>query len=141
MARLYSAKALQLDSTLAEAHMSMAWVALMERDWSNARREFARTLQLDPDLPCTPGRSTLCLWQWGSRKTPFREIRQAQQMDPLWQSLTTHVPRTLYFAHRYEEAIEECRKVLELKPDSRFIAVLLAMSNANSGTMRRRPRS
>lgn len=133
LARLYSAKALQLDSTLAEAHMSMAWVALMERDWSNARREFARTLQLDPSLVRARALYAVYLLAVGQPEDAVREIRQAQQMDPLSQSLRSHVPRTLYFAHRYEEAIEECRKVLELKPDSRFIAVLLAMSNAELG--------
>src|SRR5262249_14999674 len=41
-------KALQLDSTLAETHTSLAHAALYERNWPYAEKEFRRAIELDP---------------------------------------------------------------------------------------------
>jgi tetratricopeptide (TPR) repeat protein len=48
------------------------------------------------------------------------EIRKAQTLDPLSAVITADLGKDLYLARRYDEAIVELRRALEL--DSNFIA-------------------
>jgi hypothetical protein len=40
------------------------------------------------------------------------EMKQAQKLDPLSMVISRDVGQVLYYARRYDEAIEHCRKTL-----------------------------
>jgi tetratricopeptide (TPR) repeat protein len=44
----------------------------------------------------------------------FSEQKKAQELDPLSVNFITNVTRELYFARRYDEAIAQCQKALEM---------------------------
>jgi eukaryotic-like serine/threonine-protein kinase len=50
-ARAAARKALELDDTLAEAHISLAVNLQADMDWSGAEREFKRAIELNPNYP------------------------------------------------------------------------------------------
>jgi len=129
-ARMFAAKALEIDETLPEAHMVMAAVSLFTRDWATADREFQRSLELDPGLIRARGLYAAYLLALGRTSQAIEEVRRAQQMDPLSPGLGGHVPRTLYLARHYREAIAECEKMIEMHPGSAGQLGLIAESYA-----------
>jgi len=44
----------------------------------------------------------------------FSEIQRAHELDPLSLPINVQVARILYFSRRFDEAIEQCRKTLEI---------------------------
>ena len=109
--------ALKLDDNLAEAHATMGHIHLFY-DWdaAAAERELTRAIQLNPSLASAHvGRAGYFL-ATGNRELAVPEIRLAFQLDPL--SLRTHALGIIFliFAQRYDEAIEQAHKTLELEP-------------------------
>jgi serine/threonine-protein kinase len=110
-------QALALDDALAEAHTSLAQIALYaDWDWANAERGFKRALQLNPNYP------TAHQWYAGWLSLRARhveslaEIRRAQQLDPLSNSINADVARILYYARQYAASIQQSLKAAELDP-------------------------
>ena len=115
LARAAAAKALEIDSTLAEAHSTAAYLKLCDFDWAGAERGFKRALELNPNSADTYdlyGR--LC-----SAQRRFDEaislLRRAQEMDPLAHRLD--VTTTLLRAGRYTEAAIGAESALAFEPE------------------------
>jgi TolB-like protein/DNA-binding SARP family transcriptional activator/Tfp pilus assembly protein PilF len=109
--------ALALDSTLAEAHTSMAWIRMWyHRDWVVAERHLQRAIALDPGYLWAHQWHAAFLAAVGRNEESLVSIRRAQRIDPLSVSTHTHVGSHLFFLGRYEEAIHQYRKALELDP-------------------------
>src|SRR5262249_27416448 len=53
----------------------------------------------------------------GRHEEALAEIKRAQERDPLSDIISAVRGRALYFARRYDPAIEQCRKVVVEKPD------------------------
>jgi TolB-like protein/Tfp pilus assembly protein PilF len=111
-------KAIEIDETVAEAHASLGGIELwFGWNWSVAEREFARTLELDPNY--APGRH----WHAdlfsirGRHDEAIAESRKALELDPLSLIINTWLARRYYFARRLEDAERECRRALELDPN------------------------
>ena len=62
-----------------------------------------------------------------------REIAVAHKLDPLSQIISTAVGRIYHFSRRYDEAIEQCRRTLELNPEFVPAYFDLAVSCAAAG--------
>src|SRR5260370_12773718 len=45
------------------------------------------------------------------------ELKKAQELDPLSLVISTNLGRVLYFAHRYDEAIQQHRRTLDMDPN------------------------
>jgi TolB-like protein/Tfp pilus assembly protein PilF len=116
-ARAAALKAIELDDSLAEAHTSLAFVRMhFEWDWPVAKREFARALELNPGYATAHHWYAFWLIAQGRAEEAVREIRLAQQLDPLSLIINTDVGEMLYYARRYDEALEQGRRTLELDP-------------------------
>src|SRR5262249_28432885 len=107
-------KALELDNTLGEAHAVLAeWIG----DWSEAEKEFKRAIELSPNYPTAH--------QWYAEWLVFRgrfddarqEINRAQELDPLSLVISSTVGFVLYYTREYDQAIEQCKKTLEMEPN------------------------
>jgi serine/threonine protein kinase/TolB-like protein/Flp pilus assembly protein TadD len=116
-ARAILLKALELDSTLAEAHTGLAWHRRTERDWSGAERAFRRAIELKPSYATARQWYAMHLAQMGRYEEALREIRRAHELDPLSAIISGGVTTVLTFARRYDEAMEQARATLELHPD------------------------
>ncbi len=118
-ARAFAEKALALDESLAEAHTSLAFVKMhFEQDWATAEKEFQRTIALNPSYATAHHWYAYCLIAQVRVEEALREIRLAQQLDPLSLIINTDVAELLYYARRYDEAIRQAQKTLEM--DSSF---------------------
>jgi TolB-like protein/Tfp pilus assembly protein PilF len=117
-AKAAALRAIQLDDGLAEAHTSLAVVKhRYDWDWNGAEEEFRRAIQLNP--------SYATAHQWygeflGDMQRPdeaTKELKQAQEIDPLSPIIRCDLAMAFYNARNYDLAIQEVRKVLDTSPN------------------------
>jgi DNA-binding winged helix-turn-helix (wHTH) protein/TolB-like protein len=117
-ARRHATKALVLDASLGEAHASLGFVKLyFEWDWPGAEAEFQRAIALNPNHATPHQWYSIYLLTAGRPADAFREIRSAQERDPLSLSVNTDLGFHYYYTGRYDEAVKQLKLVLEMNPD------------------------
>jgi adenylate cyclase len=117
-AKTMALKALQMDDSLAEAHTSLAYARwLGDLDWQGAEREFKRALELMSSYVMAHEWYAEYLAAVGRHGEALLEAKRAQQLDPLAVPVNRTVGWVLYFARRYDEAIEELRKTLAMNAE------------------------
>ncbi|HEX8176849.1 MAG TPA: protein kinase [Pyrinomonadaceae bacterium] len=110
-----SLKALEIDDTVAEAHTSFAFARMFfEWDWAGAEGEFKRAIELNPNYATAYQWYGRLLSALGRHNESIINLQMAQALDPLSLSINTGVGVSHYMAGRYEDAIEQCRKALEV---------------------------
>ena len=111
-------KALEIDSTLAEAHV---WLASVKRtyywDWEEAANHYERALELDPSSYRAHDQYAWWMTAKGRHEEAIELARRAQQLDPLNLVVTTNLAERLTRARRYSESIDQANKALESNPD------------------------
>ena len=125
-ARMAACRALEIDSRLAEAHVSLGTVCgLHEWNWSAAEQHYKRALELNPSYP------TAHQWYGYDYLAPMAripeaiaELERAHHLDPLSLIITTSVGTLYDMARQYERAREYYDKVLEMEP--RFVRAHLS---------------
>ncbi len=109
-------KALELDPELADAHLLLANVQQRQWQWAEAEAEYKRALALNPrDAVAQTGFADWLLCQ-GRIDEALTWTQRARAHDPVAVSGLT-IGWILFNAHRYNEAIQEMRSVLEAKRD------------------------
>lgn len=117
-AKAYAQKAIQFDSTLAEAYTALADVEIKyDRDWQSGERDFVRAIQLNPNY------ATAHLWYAedyltfaGKLEQAVVEVKKAQEIEPLSPIVGAVVAETLVLARDNDQAIQKAKSVLELEP-------------------------
>jgi TolB-like protein/predicted Zn-dependent protease len=117
-ARAATLKALEFDSTLAEAHASMGHIHLeFDHDWDAAEQEYRRAIQLDPRYPTGHHWYGGFLSAMGRHKEALRQAETARDLDPLSSIIQTWLGLRYYFARKYDAAIAEYVKAVDLDRD------------------------
>jgi TolB-like protein/Tfp pilus assembly protein PilF len=111
-------KALELDDTLAEAHVSFGSViSFYEYDWDGAEKEYKRAIELNP------GNAQAHAWYAGNFMyngrfdEAIREINIALELDPLslwWNDVAVSI---FSYAGRLEQAKKALQGLMELNPE------------------------
>jgi TolB-like protein/DNA-binding winged helix-turn-helix (wHTH) protein/Tfp pilus assembly protein PilF len=116
-AKAAAVKAIDLDNTLGEAHISLAWcLGGFDWDWEAAGREFARGIEL------SPGYATGHHWYgWylatvGRHAEAISELEKARSLDPLALIIGADLAEELLIAHRYDEAAKQARATMNMDP-------------------------
>jgi DNA-binding winged helix-turn-helix (wHTH) protein/TolB-like protein/Tfp pilus assembly protein PilF len=118
LARSAALRALEIDDTLAEAHTSLANVRYWyDWDWAAAETEFKRAVELSPNYPTAHQLYASYLITMGRHQEAFSEVQQAHVLDPLSLAINVQVARILYFSRGFDDAIDQCRKTLEIEPN------------------------
>jgi hypothetical protein len=114
-ARRAANRALQLDETLAAAHVSLGYVkALYDWDWPGAEREFKRALELSPgDADVRFAYSVTYLTPLGRLDEALAEIQRALALDPLSPYKITGAGMIYSDRREYDRAVEQFRKAIE----------------------------
>ena len=108
-------QALQFDSTLAEAHATLAHIHLeYDYDWAAAEREYRRAIALNPAYAVAHHWYGGFLSARGRHAEALQQAQTARSLDPLSPIIGTWVGLRYYFAGRHEQAIAEMRKALEI---------------------------
>jgi TolB-like protein/DNA-binding winged helix-turn-helix (wHTH) protein/Flp pilus assembly protein TadD len=116
-ARESANKALQIDSNLAEARASLAYVKLYyDWDWKGGEEELQRAIAVNPNYATAHHWYSVLLTARGRREEASSEIGRAHELDPLSVPINTDIGFELYYARRYEEAISHLRSVLQTSP-------------------------
>jgi serine/threonine-protein kinase len=111
-------QALAFDSTLSEAHASLAHIHFeFDHDWEAAEREYIRAIQLDPKNPIAHHWYGGFLSAMGRHEEALHEAELARALDPLAPIIQTWVGLKYYFAGKSDPAIAEFLKALELDSD------------------------
>jgi tetratricopeptide (TPR) repeat protein len=117
-AKISADKALQLDDSMAEAHAALAYTEFMWRgDWPTAGREFQRAVELDDNYVPAHQWYALYLAAAGRMDESLKQMREAQQLDPLSPSVHAALGYMLYFARDYDQAVQQARVAVQLNPD------------------------
>jgi TolB-like protein/DNA-binding winged helix-turn-helix (wHTH) protein/Flp pilus assembly protein TadD len=121
LATAASAKALELDNSLGEAHASLAFVLdLYGWNWDAAETEFKQAIKFNPGYATAHQWYSWHLFILGRNDEAMLELQRAQTLDPLSLIINADIADALCAAHRYDEAIEQSRKILKL--DENFAA-------------------
>src|SRR3989441_7325309 len=116
-AKAAALKAIEIDASLAEPHVSLAHVKYYyDRDWAGAELEFKRAIELNPNYPQAHHWYALYLVWTGRTNEGLAEIRRAQELDPLSLPINMTVGWLLCDANRTDEGIDQLRKTLEMDP-------------------------
>jgi TolB-like protein/Tfp pilus assembly protein PilF len=110
-------KALELDDTLAEAHVSLGYSYLVyEWNPAEAEKEFSRALALRPDYATGHQFYAYYLTAIGQLDEAIAERRKATELDPLNPLLSSALGEAYYQARKFDLTIEQNAKSLELDP-------------------------
>ena len=111
-------KALELDDTLAEAHVSMGMTKFFyDFDWPGAEKEFQRAIELNPNLADAHDAYATYLAGMNRAAEAVAEIERAKRLDPLSLIILADAAWVFYCVRQYDRAIEESRKAIELDPN------------------------
>ncbi len=102
-----------LDSTLAEAHTSLARFRYENYDQSRVEAGYLRAIELDPGYMEAHLMYAFYLASLGLTDGAIAELRVAIGLAPRYPLLHVWLGRLLYYARRYDESIEQYRKVID----------------------------
>jgi TolB-like protein/Flp pilus assembly protein TadD/tRNA A-37 threonylcarbamoyl transferase component Bud32 len=118
-ARAAARKALELDSTLGEAHAALAEVDQFHTwDFPAAQRGYERALALSPRYARGHMALGMHLTAMGRVDEAVAALKRAQELEPLSILTLAAAARPYYNGRRYVEAIAQARRALEI--DSTF---------------------
>lgn len=130
-AREAALKALALDPSLAEAHMWLGTIKfLFDWDWSGAEAEFKQATALKPNYAMAHFWYSNYLMAMGRLDEAMTEIERARAIDPFSTVVTYQLGQVLYHARRYDDALRQNGRDLEMHPDNTLFdaALYSAMS-------------
>jgi TolB-like protein/Flp pilus assembly protein TadD len=110
-------KAIELDPTLAEAHVALGHIRLwLDWEWQAAELEFKQGIALNPNSALAHDQYAMYLAAMGRLDEAVSEARRAQTLDALSPIVNTDLGWCLLYAGRGSEAVDQFRKTLEIDP-------------------------
>jgi TolB-like protein/DNA-binding winged helix-turn-helix (wHTH) protein/Tfp pilus assembly protein PilF len=118
-AKAAAIKALELDSSLSEAHTSLGYsLRAFDWDFDSAGKEFRRAIEINPGYATAHHWNAMNLGLLGRPKEALVEMRKAENLDPLSLIINADLAEFLLLTHSYDESVEQGRKIIEM--DSTF---------------------
>jgi len=131
----FAYKALALDNTLAETHVTLALIKHFDRswDWPSAERGHLRALELNPKSANAHHRYGLYFTAMGRFDDALAEYMEAVRLDPLSFRANTELGIEFYRRGEYERAIEYLVQSVELSPTLADTRHFLGLAYLRSG--------
>jgi TolB-like protein/Tfp pilus assembly protein PilF len=118
-ARVAALKALSIDDSIAEAHLSLAMVKFrFDWDWEGAEKEFQRALELDHGYSAAHYWYSVYLAVLARFDDAFVEAKMARHLSPFSPLMHFSLGLLLYASSQNEEAIEQLRDTVAM--DAKF---------------------
>jgi serine/threonine-protein kinase len=133
-ARAEALRALAIDDTFARAHESLAWVRhWYEWDWRGAEAEYKRALDLNPaDAESWVRYAEFCAYM-GREEDSIGLATRAMKMQPVSLQIRRTLALILIWARRFEEALAQCREIVELDPNYFTGHLYVGLAHAGRG--------
>jgi serine/threonine protein kinase/Tfp pilus assembly protein PilF len=126
--------ALRLDPNLGEAHTPLSAVLwLHDWQWQEAQAEFKRSLALNPAHPTANHWYAEYLMTMGLHAEAIAKMKDSQKLDPLSLIISVAIGWAFYMARRYDDAIEQLRRTVELDPNYPVTYWILGLLLRNMG--------
>jgi tetratricopeptide (TPR) repeat protein len=117
-AREAALKAVELDPSLAEAHLALGSVKyFLDWNWSGAEDEFKQAIALNPNNALARFIYSHYFVDMGRLDEALNEIERARDLDPYSPVINLWRGETLYHSHRYDDALRQERRNLEMFTD------------------------
>ena len=132
-AKAYATRAIAIDGSLGEAHISLAIADLGLWNWAEAEKEFRRGLELSPNYAIGHQWYGQYLAIHGRYDAALTENKRAQDLDPL--SLTINSDQAMIHLAKgdADSAIEACKRSIDLDPNWYAAHRWLALSYLQKG--------
>jgi TolB-like protein/Flp pilus assembly protein TadD/predicted Ser/Thr protein kinase len=129
-------KALELDESLPEAHEAMAEVDWQyDFDWNSAERELRRAIELAPRNADVLTFYGWCLTLAGESEHGIEEAKRGLGLDPLSLQNNTFPGMSLYYGHRYDQAVKQLRATVDMEPNYYVSHMLLGLAYEQQGDL------
>jgi TolB-like protein/Tfp pilus assembly protein PilF len=133
-ARALAQRALELDPELAEAHSTLAYVALhYDRDVPDADRRFRKALSCNPHYSAARHWHSHALVATGRFSEALTESRAALALDPMNLLLHAHFGWHHFMARQPDEGRESSRRVIAMEPAFQWGHFFLGMAEIIGG--------
>jgi TolB-like protein/Tfp pilus assembly protein PilF len=109
-------RALQIDSSLAEAHASKGLLYVQQWRWSESEEAFKKAIELNPKYPTTRHWYSIYLRVQRRHADGLREAKLGQEVDPLSPNISNNTAMLYLLNGDVDSAIREWQKVIELEP-------------------------
>ncbi len=121
-AKEFALKGLELNPHLAEGHASMGEILMhYYHDWDRAKEELERAIELNPSYAISHvWRSTLYA-ALGDTESAIAEARVAAELDPFSVVVMNELSKDLYYARRFDDAIAQFRRSIDIEPGSAYL--------------------
>ena len=132
-AREAAEKALELDDSLAEAHLALCWVFLDSWDSAAALKEAQRALDLGPNLARMHAIAAWVYFCRGQVREARAEVEKAVDLDPL-SAESLEAAGTIYlYSGAPEKAVELFGRMTTMDPANSFAVGNLGLSHVYLG--------
>jgi TolB-like protein/DNA-binding winged helix-turn-helix (wHTH) protein/Flp pilus assembly protein TadD len=134
-ARAAAEKAIVLDDSVAEAHIAIAFIQLTPESFQEAQRSIERAIELAPYNSTARVRHGWILFRLGRVDEAVKEMKLAQEYDPLSPVSNGALCNVLTYRENFGEAVKVCEKAVELAPnaaDNRLALANAYFYNGNS---------
>jgi serine/threonine-protein kinase len=130
-----ASKALEIDNEMAEAHAALGFVKHYNWDWSGAEQEFKLAIELNPNYAYAHECYASFLLSKGRVEEAIAEANRAQELDPFSLAISAKRGFILENARRYDEAIEQLRRVIAMDQNNYQAHWFLGQTYASSGRL------
>jgi TolB-like protein/class 3 adenylate cyclase/Tfp pilus assembly protein PilF len=132
--RMYADKALSLDDTVAEGYISKASLYLFyEWNWQAAYESLHKAIRLNPAVVQAYELLGFYYIITGKKEKAVEALETAERFDPLSPVITLSLGNMYAFAERYDDAIRQADKLLDIDPHMRASLELKAWSTGLKG--------
>jgi TolB-like protein/DNA-binding winged helix-turn-helix (wHTH) protein/tetratricopeptide (TPR) repeat protein len=108
-------KALEIDSTLADAHSSLGYAQLYYHwDWAGAEKEFKRAIELNPNSETAHHWYSHYLLSMGRTEESLSESKRGIQLAPFDPLLNVHLVWHYTFSRQYSLSVQQSHTVLTM---------------------------
>lgn len=110
-------KALELDSTLAEAHAALGYIKFrIDWDWKGAEESLQRAIELKPGYSTAHEWYALLLGITVRLDAALEQMKTAYELDPLSPSVSNGLARVYHFRRENKKSLEQVQRTIELEP-------------------------
>jgi eukaryotic-like serine/threonine-protein kinase len=127
-------RALRLDETLSEAHVSYAAIVADHYwNWTEAERHYRRAIELAPNDVNAMRYYSFYLGYTGRADEGLPIAERAASLDPASPNAQMNVGVILNFAGRFDDAVTRLEQTIELDPHFSFAYAMLGLSYLGKG--------
>ncbi len=116
LARAEAEKALEIDNSVAEAHIILAFVKFFDWDWDAVETAALEAIDVNPGYALAHAAYGGYLMIMGRHEEAIQATKHARDLDPLSTSTSVVMVRRYYAARQYDRAISLAQEVIRLDP-------------------------